>query len=100
MAGAGAGMFLIGLGPSLQSCSFFSRFMPCELELLQIYIFLPLLPGLRPKRQEIDVLLQESTFQQLPAIEFLHICSNQERMDRKRLLSRPVIQSARHTLFR
>ncbi|EHQ59453.1 hypothetical protein PDENDC454_25299, partial [Paenibacillus dendritiformis C454] len=64
--------------------------MPCELELLQIYIFLPLFRGFKLGMEEIDALLQESTFQQLPAIEFLHLCSNQERMNRKRLLSRPV----------
>ncbi len=95
-AGTGTGTFLIG--PSLQICSIFPRFMACELELLQNYIFLPLWPGLRLKRQEIDALLQDSTFPQLPLIEFLQICSNQERTNRKRLLSRPVIQSAR--LFR
>lgn len=64
--------------------------MPCELELLQIYIFLPLFRGFKLGMEEIDALLQESTFQQLPAIEFLYLCSNQERMNRKRLLSRPV----------
>lgn len=58
--------------------------------MLQIYIFLPLFRGFKLGMEEIDALLQESTFQQLPAIEFLHLCSNQERMNRKRLLSRPV----------
>lgn len=87
-------------GPSLQICSIFPRFMACKLELLQNYIFLPLWLGLRPKRQEIDALLQDSTFPQLPPIEFLQICSNQERTNGNRLLSRAAIQPARQTLFR
>lgn len=49
--------------------------MASELELLQNYIFLPLWPGLRLKRQEIDALLQDSNFPQLPLIKFLQICS-------------------------